>query len=223
MKSATINGTTPNSVGVNRSITNGTHLNGSTTKGVHLNGSTTNGAHVNGSSTSNGISPDGKKTNGTSTSGVKTKPVEPVEPIAICGMACRLPGALHSPEQLWEFLVAGGDARCRVPASRYNIDAYFTPTAGKAGMINTEYGYFLDDSIDLATLDTSFFSMRRAELEKADPQQRQILEVVRECIEDAGETNWRGQNIGCYVGNFGEDVCTWILVRFHIIIPQHLA
>lgn len=32
-----------------------------------------------------------------------------------------------------------------------------------------------------------------------------MLEIVRECIEDAGETDWRGRNIGVYMGTFGED------------------
>jgi len=47
--------------------------------------------------------------------------------------------------------------------------------------------------------------MRRDEVGRSDPQQRLMLEVVRECMEDAGETNWRGKRIGCYMGNFGED------------------
>jgi hypothetical protein len=50
------------------------------------------------------------------------------EPIAICGMACRLPGGVSSPAELWEFLIRGGDGRCRVPKSRYNIAGHFSPT-----------------------------------------------------------------------------------------------
>ncbi|KAH7083527.1 putative polyketide synthase [Paraphoma chrysanthemicola] len=127
-------------------------------------------------------------------------------PIAICGMALRLPGGLASPQDLWNFLLAKGDARGRVPMSRYNVSAFHS-TDGKPGSVATEYGYFLDDSVDLGALDTSFFSMTRSEVERADPQQRLLLEVARECFEDAGVTNWRGKTIGCYVGSFGED---WI-------------
>lgn len=36
------------------------------------------------------------------------------EPIAVCGMACRLPGGISSPKDLWEFLIEGLDARSRV-------------------------------------------------------------------------------------------------------------
>lgn len=125
-------------------------------------------------------------------------------PIAICGMALRLPGGSSTPQQLWDFLVAKGDARSKVPQSRYNAAAFHS-TSGKPASVGTEYGYFLDETNDLGALDTSFFSMSRTEVERADPQQRLMLEVARECFEDAGITNWRGKAIGCYVGSFGED------------------
>lgn len=123
-------------------------------------------------------------------------------PIAICGMAVRLPAGLKTPQQLWEFLLAGGDARSKVPESRYNISSFYDPS-GKPGTTLTEYGYFLDD--DLSNLDTSFWSMARKEVERVDPQQRLLLEVTREAFEDAGETGWRGKKIGCYVGTLNED------------------
>ncbi|KAI2691625.1 hypothetical protein LCP963914a_1826 [Penicillium roqueforti] len=134
---------------------------------------------------------------------VEPKPVPP-EPIAICGMSVRLPGGLHTPQQLWDFLVAKGDARGQVPKSRYNVSTYYSETQ-KPGSVKTEYGYFLDESIDIASVDTSFFTMGKLEVERMDPQQRQMLEVARECMEDAGETNWKGRPIGCYMGSFGED------------------
>lgn len=106
-------------------------------------------------------------------------------PVAICGMALRLPGGLESPKDLWNFLLAKGDARSLVPESRYNISAFHS-TSGRPGSIATQYGYFLDDSVKLSSLDTSRFSLSRAELEFADPQQRRMLEVVREAFDDAG-------------------------------------
>ncbi|KAI1125541.1 hypothetical protein F5Y10DRAFT_294516 [Nemania abortiva] len=119
-------------------------------------------------------------------------------------MSCRLPGGLVTPQQLWDFIIDKGDARSRVPKSRYNVDAFHSHIA-KPGAVRTEYGYFLDDTVDLGALDTSFFSMQRADLEATDPQERLMLELTRECIEDAGVTDWHGRNIGCYIGNFGED------------------
>jgi acyl transferase domain-containing protein len=126
--------------------------------------------------------------------------------IAICGMAVRLPGGIHTPQQLWKFLLEKGDARSRVPSSRYNVSCFYSPELEK-GTVRTEHGYFLDDTVDLRAFDASLFSMPRAELERVDPVQRQLLEVSRECLEDAGEVDWRGKNIGCYVGTFGEDWC----------------
>jgi acyl transferase domain-containing protein len=119
-------------------------------------------------------------------------------------MALRLPGGLENPQQLWDFLLANGDARGRVPESRYNIATYYSPS-GRPGTIGTEYGYFLDDSVKLGALDASRFSLSRAELEFADPQQRRMLEVVRECFDDAGEVGFKRSLIGCYMGSYGED------------------
>jgi acyl transferase domain-containing protein/NADPH:quinone reductase-like Zn-dependent oxidoreductase/2-polyprenyl-3-methyl-5-hydroxy-6-metoxy-1,4-benzoquinol methylase len=121
-------------------------------------------------------------------------------------MALRLPGGIINPAQFWEFLLSKKDARSQVPKSRYNIDGHYS-NRGKPGSIKSKYGYFLDDSIDLGALDTSFFSMPKVELECQDPQQRQLLEVTRECFESAGEVNYRGKDIGCWVGSFGEDWC----------------
>ena len=122
--------------------------------------------------------------------------------IAICGLALRLPGGINDTESFWALLHDGKDARIAVPPDRYNVRG-FDQSLGGTGAIQTEYGYFL--SQDLACLDTSFFTMTRMELERVDPQQRQLLEVVRECFENAGETRYRGEAIGCYVGTFGED------------------
>jgi acyl transferase domain-containing protein len=121
-------------------------------------------------------------------------------------MALRLPGGIATPSDFWDFLLSKGDARSRVPESRYNIAAFHS-TSGKSHSIKTEYGYFLDESVDISALDASFFNMQKAEIDRADPQQRQLLEVTRECLDSAGETNYRGREVGCFIGSFGED---WI-------------
>lgn len=125
-----------------------------------------------------------------STTNIPPNPGSLPRPVAICGMALRLPGGLESPQELWEFLLEKGDARCQVPKSRYNIDAYHSKS-GRTGTIATQYGYFLDESIKLGGLDTSRFSLSRAELEVVDPQHRRMLEVVREVFDDAGEIDFK--------------------------------
>lgn len=155
-----------------------------------------NGVHLtNGSSRTNGNGLPKSLSNG-NTSGNSSIP------IAICGIGLRLPGGIHTTQQFWDVLYNGKDMRGPIPKDRFNIDGYDTKL-GKKGAIKTHFGYFLED--DLACLDVSFFNMSKQELEKVDPQQRQILEVTRECLENAGETNYRGKSIGCYVGTFGED------------------
>lgn len=123
-------------------------------------------------------------------------------PIAICGMAMRLPGGLHDADAFWDVLVNGKDTRGPIPEDRYNKQG-FTDQIGPKGSIKTQFGYFIED--DLTVLDTSFFTLTKTELERTDPQQRQLLEVTREVLENAGEVNYRGELIGCYVGTFGED------------------
>ena len=123
-------------------------------------------------------------------------------PIAICGIAMRLPGGIRDGGTFWDFLVSGSDARRPIPKDRYNADG-FDSKLGAKGAIEAKHGYFLDE--DLANLDGSFFSMTADEIGKTDPQQRQILEVTRECLENAGEINYEGKPIGCYVGTFAED------------------
>ncbi|KAF7890820.1 uncharacterized protein EAF01_010629 [Botrytis porri] len=129
-------------------------------------------------------------------------------PIAIVGMAMRLPGGISNEEELWDTLIKKKDKRTLVPADRWNVDGFYSETP-KRGSVKTKHGYFLDGEA-LRQFDASLFSITRAELEKVDPQHRLLLEVTRECLENAGEINWRGKNIGCYVGVFGED---WLAVH----------
>ncbi|KAL9076681.1 MAG: hypothetical protein Q9157_003571 [Trypethelium eluteriae] len=124
------------------------------------------------------------------------------EPIAIIGCGMRLPGDVRSGEALWNLLDSKRDGRCRVPPDRYNIDAFHGP--GKLGHVSTEHGYFLD-YVNLAEIDTSFWSTNGREVGEMDPQQRLALEVVYECLQNSGTTAWKGRKIGAYVGIFGQD------------------
>lgn len=129
-----------------------------------------------------------------------------VPPVAIVGLGMRLPGAIHTAEQLWKTLVQKRSTRCEIPASRFSVDGFHSPSA-KPGSVAMRHGHFLDDSDDLHHLDTSLFSMGITEVKDIDPQQRMLLEVVYECMESSGQVNWQGSNIGCYVGVWGEVSC----------------
>lgn len=126
-----------------------------------------------------------------------------VEPIAICGMGMRLPGGITDAAGFWDMLYNGRDGRCEVPKDRYNADTWYGP--GKIGHTASKHGYFLD--VDLANIDSSFWSMTKKEIEAMDPQQRLTLEVVYECLQNAGQKadQLRGRKIGVYVGTFEGD------------------
>ena len=65
------------------------------------------------------------------------------EPIAVVGMACRLPGGVDSPAQYWQFLKDGGNGVIRVPADRWDADAYYSDDHTRPGTICNREGGFL--------------------------------------------------------------------------------
>lgn len=127
-------------------------------------------------------------------------------PIAIVGMAMRLPGGVSCEKEFWDFLINKRDGLCKVPDTRYNVDAFYDDS--RPGKIRTKHGYFLQHNIQ--HFDPEFFGISKIEAAKLDPQQRMLLEVIWECMENGGQVGWRGKNIGCYVGVFGED---WLDVK----------
>jgi acyl transferase domain-containing protein len=140
----------------------------------------------------------GHAVNGHSTNGVS----EGLEPIAIIGMGMRLPGGVHNATAYWDLLVNGKSGQCRVPKDRYNVDTWYGP--GRVSHVGTKLGYFLEE-LNLAHIDPSFWSLTKQEAELMDPQQRLFLEVVYEALESSGTKQWRGQNVGVYVGALGDD------------------
>ncbi|EED21266.1 polyketide synthase, putative [Talaromyces stipitatus ATCC 10500] len=123
----------------------------------------------------------------------------------IVGMACHLPGGVTSPSGLWDYLYNKKSAQCKVPLQRYNIEGFYGKDNTRAGMMNVDGGYFLHE--DVREFDPSFFGINNLEASYMDPQQRKLLEIVYECLEDAGETmeDVAGSNTAVYVGNFTVD------------------
>ncbi|KAH9226001.1 hypothetical protein K456DRAFT_1755087 [Colletotrichum gloeosporioides 23] len=129
----------------------------------------------------------------------------PKEPIAIIGIACRLPGGNTNPHKLWEFLKRGGIASNKVPGSRFNIDGHWDGSLKPRTMRPLE-GMFLEE-IDPADFDASFFEISKTEAISMDPNQRQMLEVVYEGLENAGIPleSLDGASVGCFVGSYASD------------------
>ena len=69
----------------------------------------------------------------------------PATPIAVIGMACRLPGGIESPDQLWEALLRGDDLVTEIPPDRWDADEYYDPEPGVPGRSVCRWGAFLDD------------------------------------------------------------------------------
>ena len=122
-----------------------------------------------------------------------------VEPIAIVGIGCRLPGGVRTPEQLWRLLADSTDAITEVPDSRWHLRSTYHPDRSKPGRMNSRWGGFLD-RID--RFDAQFFGISPREAALLDPQQRILLEVAFEAVEDAGLTlaSLAGKRAGVYVG-----------------------
>ncbi|UJO24026.1 Prosolanapyrone synthase [Fulvia fulva] len=130
-----------------------------------------------------------------------------MEPIAIVGMSCRLPGDIHSPSQLWEYLKQGKDAQSKIPANRFNVDSWYHPDSHRPGSVNAKGGYFLSHDDSFRSFDPRFFGVSSIEAKSMDPQQRKLCETVYECLEAAGArlADMSGSSTGCFVGNFTYD------------------
>ena len=135
-----------------------------------------------------------------------------VEPLAIVGIGCRLPGGIEAPTALWNALTLARDLVGEIPELRWNHSAFHHPDAAALGMSYSRWAGLVENPDQF---DAAFFGITPREAQRLDPQQRWFLEATWRAMEDAGQRveDLRGRSVGVYVGcsssDYGEIQRRW--------------
>ena len=126
-------------------------------------------------------------------------------PIAVIGIAFRLPGDTNDLDQLAELLYNGRSGHGPVPKDRWNVDGFYSPQQNASEAIATKHGYFLND--DISKFDPRFFQIARNEACSMDPKQRLLLQTTYHALENAGipMEQIKGSNTSVHVSTFTYD------------------
>ncbi|MBM4093251.1 MAG: polyketide synthase, partial [Planctomycetes bacterium] len=128
------------------------------------------------------------------------------EPIAVVAMACRFPGGAHDLDSFWALLREGVNTVAEVPRGRWDLETYYDPDPDVPGKVYCRRAALLDQSV-VEQFDPAFFGIAPREAERMDPQQRILLEVCWEALENAGvpADSVTGSRTGLFVGSCTDD------------------
>ncbi|KAL8792787.1 MAG: hypothetical protein Q9195_004600 [Heterodermia aff. obscurata] len=126
-------------------------------------------------------------------------------PIAVVGLSCRYPGEARDPESLWATCAEERNLWQPIPKEKINQKAFYHPDPSRNGTSNVRGGYFLNEHPGL--FDAAFFNLTGAEVSAMDPQQRILLELSYEALENAGIPLdvVIGSDTACFVGSSCRD------------------
>ncbi|KAK1561623.1 LOW QUALITY PROTEIN: beta-ketoacyl synthase domain-containing protein [Colletotrichum navitas] len=147
-------------------------------------------------------------------------------PIAVVGMACRLPDDVSSPEELWKVILEKRDT-CSEPVDRWNPGGFHDPGGSKAHSTASRKAHYM--TRDVMAFDAAFFNINAVEALSMTPEQRIVMEVTYEALESAGLTldDVADSRTGCYIGTGGTeyrpiiDMDTEIAPRYSAIGLAH--
>ena len=141
-------------------------------------------------------------------------------PIVIVGLAYRAPAIGR--KGLWDFLSEAKSAWTKMPAERFDHQAYYSHGDERTGAFKAQGAHFVPE--DIYAFDAAFFKMSPAEVEAVDPQQRMLLETVFEALESAGTTidQLQGTDTAVYVGCMTSDYVE-MLLRDPLDFPKYMA
>jgi hybrid polyketide synthase / nonribosomal peptide synthetase FtdB len=124
--------------------------------------------------------------------------------IAIIGMGCRLPGGASDYRAFWQNLITGKNCITRTPIDRYDVASLGSRDKDKPGRLVGGRGGYIDGFDEF---DPAFFGISPREADYMDPQQRKLLEVAWEALEDGGQkpAELAGCDVGVFVGAFTLD------------------
>ncbi|MFF2400054.1 non-ribosomal peptide synthetase/type I polyketide synthase [Streptomyces goshikiensis] len=130
--------------------------------------------------------------------------VTPPEKIAIIGIGCRFPGGAGDHRAFWQNLLDGKDCITATPRDRYDVSTLGSRDKAKPGRLVGGRGGYIDGFDEF---DPAFFGISPREADSMDPQQRKLLEVAWEALEDGGQkpAELAGRDVGVFIGAFTLD------------------